>query len=163
MLFKAFFKKNLLLAQGNEHITNKQFVFQNGPSIFRLCFSFICGTLKTKTWASREPSFDSWRAKMSPGALCGSGRAHFGKGQVLSVSVVCGGCHGGSYDVLNDFFLCCVFERHNHRVVVDCGKSSVVAIFVLPMTAVAIFRCRKISCAERTVLVAKIPTKTLKI
>ena len=54
-----------------------------------------------------------------------------------------------SYDVLNDVFLRCVFERDNHRIVVDCGKPSVVAIFLLPMPAVAIFfdgerfRCRQ--------------------
>ena len=40
----------------------------------------------------------------------------------------------------------CVFERHNHRFVVDCGKRSVVAIFLLPMPAAG---------AERTISHAK--------
>ena len=52
-------------------------------------------------------------------------------------------------------------ERHNHRFVVDCGKPSVVAIFLLHMPAVAIFSTAKSSCADRTILVAKIPTSTL--
>ena len=39
-----------------------------------------------------------------------------------------------------------------HRFVVDCGKTSVLAISLLPMP--------KSSCAERTILVAKIPANT---
>ena len=49
----------------------------------------------------------------------------------------------------------CVFERHNHRFVVDCGKPSVVAIFLLPMPATAIFSMAYSSCAERTIAHAK--------
>ena len=34
----------------------------------------------------------------------------------------------------------CVFERHNRHFVVDFGRPSVVAIFLLPMPAAAIVR-----------------------
>ena len=48
----------------------------------------------------------------------------------------------------------------NHRFVVDCGKPSVVAIFLLPMPAVAIFSMAKSSYADRTILAAKRFTST---
>ena len=65
-----------------------------------------------------------------------------------------------SNDVLNDVFLRCVFERHDHRFVVDCGKASLVAIFLLPMPAVATFSMAKSSCADKTILVVKMLTNT---
>ena len=49
----------------------------------------------------------------------------------------------------------CVFERHKHRFVVDCGRPSVVAIFLLPMPATAIFSMASSSCAESTISHAK--------
>ena len=48
----------------------------------------------------------------------------------------------------------------NHRVVVDCDRLSVVAIFLLPMPAVALFSMTTRSCADRTILVARILTNT---
>ena len=61
--------------------------------------------------------------------------AHLEYESVLSVSVVpwCVRC------VLMTCFALCVFERHKHRFVVDCGRPRVVASFLLPMPATAIF------------------------
>ena len=50
------------------------------------------------------------------------------------------------------FALC--FERHTRRLVVDCGRPSVVAIFSWPTPA--IFSMAKSSSAERTILVLSI-------
>ena len=47
-----------------------------------------------------------------------------------------------------------------HRFVVDCGKPSVVAIFLLPVPAVAIFSMAKSSCADRTILAVKMLTNS---
>ena len=57
-------------------------------------------------------------------------------------------------------FLRCVLERYNHRLVVESGRPTVVVIFLLPLSAVAIFFMAKSSCADRTILVAKILTNT---
>ena len=38
----------------------------------------------------------------------------------------------------------CVFERHKHRFVVDCGKPSAVAIFLLPKPELSSFRRQRV-------------------
>ena len=43
---------------------------------------------------------------------------------------------------------------------VDCGKASVVAIFLFPMPEPAIIWMVSSSCADNTILVVKMPTNT---
>ena len=58
MLFKACVLKNLLLAQGKDHITKMQFVFQNDPLSFLDCVFFHLRTLTKNNSEPRAPLKD---------------------------------------------------------------------------------------------------------
>ena len=90
--------------------------------------SFICGTVKEKKIRALGPVVDFWEAKTDPGTFDDQERQISGR-QVLSVTAV----------------LSVSVQR---VVVVDCGKPSVVAIFLLPLPAASIFSMACSSCAE---------------
>ena len=81
MLFKACVLKNLLLAQGKDHITKMQFVFQNDPLSFLDCVFFHLRTLTKNNSEPRAPFKD-----FGEGPFENQG-CPISRRQVLSVSV----------------------------------------------------------------------------